>query len=68
MQTLTIRNDFHGTRTWILTDRPLTKARIASVRRRLCGCRDCKCGDALGGRGPQDPGYVAVLDQAIALR
>lgn len=67
MEAIEIRNDFHNTKTWVIACRPLTKAKIARIRRKLCGCSGCKCGDELGARGPQSLGYIALLDEAIEI-
>lgn len=62
---ITIRNDFHNTKTWVDASRPMTREKVARIRRKLCGTKGCKCGDSLGGRGPQEDGYAELIDKAL---
>ena len=61
MKPITLRNDYHHTRTVIRT--PLTAERLPAIRRRLCPYPDCYCSGPLGVRGPQDD-LVAVTNLA----
>ena len=63
---ITIRNDFTQRETTVDTTRPITKKRIAEIRRRLCAT-ECKSGDILGARGPQAEGYSEFHDAAFRI-
>ena len=63
MSKVTITNDFTSISTTVDTRKPLTAAKIRSIRRRLCS-GDCRSGDTLGARGPQEDGYTRLLDRA----
>jgi hypothetical protein len=76
---VTVHNDFHGTEArlnvkvearWNETDdrRAWISARQAQrIRAKLCGVRDCTCGDALGMSGPGNPGLEEQPNGAIVL-
>ena len=63
MSKVTITNDFTNISTTVDTSKPLTAAKIRSIRRRLCS-DDCRSGDTLGARGPQQDGYTRLLERA----
>ncbi len=66
MELLKISNDFTGRSTIVDPSKPLTRARIRAIRRRLCA-DSCRSGDDLGGRGSQENPvqYLHFLDRAI---
>jgi hypothetical protein len=63
MTKIIITNDFTYARTIVDASKPLTKAKIKAIRRRLCS-DDCVSGDVLGARGQQPPEYAALRDRA----
>jgi len=53
-ETLTLTNEFHGTRTnVVVTDGRLTARQAKRAWSVLCGIKGCACGDDFGARGPQ---------------
>ena len=63
MTKITITNSFTNKSTTVDASKPLIKAKIKAIRRRLCS-DDCTSGDDLGARGPQEDGYAALLNRA----
>ena len=61
MPTFTLTNDFHNTRALVKVTPSarfhngyeLSAHQVRRVRKRLCPCSDCTCGDSLGMRGTQ---------------
>lgn len=64
-QTVEFRNDFHHTKCRLHARADgqgglvLSRHQVDRARRRLCPRRDCRCGDTLGRRGPQEQAYEA---------
>lgn len=52
---MTLTNNYHQTQTTInvTPGDVLSASRIRSIKKRLCPCSDCTCGDAFGRRGTQ---------------
>lgn len=60
-------NCFHNTETTILLPADgcpevLSTRRVRAIRDRLCGSRDCTCGDVLGARGGPEEIYYREID------
>lgn len=65
MNKLRIRNDFTNRETWIDADRPLNRRKVKRIRARLCR-PECRSGDILGGRGPQEnPALYAEIIEKV---
>ena len=60
---IVITNDFTNRSTKVDPSRPMTARKARAIRRRLCA-DDCKSGDCLGARGPQEPGYDRLAERA----
>jgi hypothetical protein len=63
MTKITIANDFTNKSTTVDASKPLTPTKVKAIRQRLCS-DDCKSGDDLGARGPQQEGYADLLEKA----
>ena len=70
MRTITLTNDFHGTRATVRprVDGTMAPATVRRVRRELCGMSDCRCSGYLGTRGPQIASVEPVYDDAGTYR
>lgn len=61
MTTITLTNDFHGTKVTLRpTNGQISARQVERAKHALCGVAGCACGDTLGARGPQE---VEVLTQ-----
>jgi hypothetical protein len=60
---IVIANDFTNRSTKVDQSKPMTARKVLAIRRRLCA-DDCKSGDCLGARGPQEPGYAQLIERA----
>ena len=52
---VTLTNDFHHTKAIVLTDGYLSISQVKRAWKKLCGIKECKCSNAVGMRGKENP-------------